>query len=436
LALAYLFLVLTNAGPAFYRLDPASFLFDAGILATGAMRILTGEVMYRDWWAYYAPGQYYTLAGLFALFGPSLEVLRLWDFATRALLSVAVYGLSATLTSPKAGLIPFLVVVLWLASCGFYGYVMFPALALAIISMICLLKYFRRKAPVWLIATGATLGVATIYRHDVGIYAAACQAVGLAMFWLADPAQRAKGIVNSFAELGRAIGVLALAFMLPVLPVLIYFLRSVPLDELIYDFIVFPITVFPRSWSLPFPQFLPSATLLFTGQTSISALLVFLVFVWAPFYVPLFIYGLGIGVTVMLLIRPEIARRHRLNGCGILLLTLFGLALFNQVINRTDWIHQLPTSIMSIVLLSTLYYHASLYPGARRVIARTSVILLLVSTSWATRALIVPFALVTTALSPSSQTGPSILGDPAQSPRGQAEAVQFVQEHAADSEGI
>jgi hypothetical protein len=431
LALAYLFFILTNGGSIFYRVDPAALLFDAGLQVNGALRIMNGGVLYRDWWAYYAPGQYYTLAGLFALFGASLEVMRLWDFVTRALLSVAVYFFSAKLTSVKAGLIPFIAVVLWLASCGFYGYVMFPALFLALISMICLLKYFHGERPVWLIASGATLAVATIYRHDVGVYAGVCQTLTLASFWLVDPGQRANGIVNRLARLGRATVLFALTFTLPVLPVVIYFLHTVPLDELIYNFIVFPLTVFPGSWSLPFPPLVPNLTPLFTGQIPISDFLLFLIFVWTPFYFPLLVYVLGLTIMSIWLIRPRVAQKTGPNCWGMLLLTLFGIALFNQVINRADWIHQLPTSIMSIILLATFYYHALSFPATRRIIARMSVLLVLVSISWTTRALIVPLLLVTTTLLPSQQAS-----DAEQTPRGQAQAIQFIQERVTDSERI
>jgi hypothetical protein len=430
-AFTYLFFVLVNGGPIFFRLDPAAYLFDAGIQVTGAVRILNGGVLYRDWWAYYAPGQYYTLAGLFALFGASIEVMKLWDFATRALLSVAVFFFAAKLTSFKAGLIPFIVVVLWLASCGFYGYVMFPALSLALISMIWLLKYFHSEGPIWLIASGAMLGAATIYRHDVGVYAGICQTLTLAIFWLVDPGQRANGVANKLVQLGRAAGVLAVAFTLPVLPVAIYFLRSVPLDELFYNFIVFPLTVFPGSWSLPLPPLVPNLTLFFTGKIPVSDFLVFLVFVWVPFYFPLLVYVLGLTVACILLIRPRVAQNTGPDLWGLLLLTLFGIALFNQVINRADWIHQLPTSIMSVMLLSTFYYHALRMPWAHRIIARMLLLLVLVPISWATRALIVPLLLVTTTLLPSPRAS-----DAGQTPRGQAEAIQFIQERVTDSERI
>ena len=62
-------------------------IYDEGVAVTGAMRILHGEIPYRDFWTMYAPGQYYFLAGLFKFFGQSLlierifSVLILWGIA-------------------------------------------------------------------------------------------------------------------------------------------------------------------------------------------------------------------------------------------------------------------------------------------------------------------------------------------------------------------
>jgi len=46
---------------------------DEGIILEGAQRILRGQVLYRDFFSFYTPGSYYFLAGLFKLFGNSLE---------------------------------------------------------------------------------------------------------------------------------------------------------------------------------------------------------------------------------------------------------------------------------------------------------------------------------------------------------------------------
>jgi hypothetical protein len=47
-------------------------VYDESFMLTGALRINAGELPYRDFYAIYGPAEYYALAGLFKLFGPSV----------------------------------------------------------------------------------------------------------------------------------------------------------------------------------------------------------------------------------------------------------------------------------------------------------------------------------------------------------------------------
>src|SRR5262245_60514713 len=51
-------------------------LLDEGSQAAQAIRILRGDLIYRDFATVVAPGSYYTVAWLFRLFGPHLLVIR------------------------------------------------------------------------------------------------------------------------------------------------------------------------------------------------------------------------------------------------------------------------------------------------------------------------------------------------------------------------
>ena len=51
-------------------------LLDEGSTAAQALRIVNGELIYRDFFTVVTPGSYYTVAALFELFGASLMVLR------------------------------------------------------------------------------------------------------------------------------------------------------------------------------------------------------------------------------------------------------------------------------------------------------------------------------------------------------------------------
>jgi hypothetical protein len=433
-AFASLYLVLLNGGPTVFQLYPGAHLYDEGIPVAGAVRILNGGVMYRDWEAHYAPGQWYMLAGLFKLFGTSLAVERLWDFVARALLSTAVYVFASKLTSFRVGFIPFVVAVIWLASCGFYNYPMFPALAFAMISMTFVLTFIRVNRPVWLVASGAMLGVATFFRHDVGGYAAATQVLTLTIFSLLNTKQFSRGYVNKIAHLGRVYVPYALGFISPLIPVIIYFLCVVSFDELFSSLVLFPLNFMSGSWSLPQPPLVPRLTAVLDGEVSIRELILFLTFGWIPFHVPLLLYSVALLIASRLMLRPHLARKTELDPWGLLLLTLFGITLFNQAINRTDHIHLLPTLIMSTILLTTFYYHAAT-PRWNRFLAWTTPLLVLLAISWSTRSLIF-FLRLTTTVSSAAQTSVSAEVDLHPVLHDQAEAIEFIQQRVAASETI
>ena len=59
-----------------------SNLLDEGSTAAQALRIVNGELIYRDFFTVVTPGSYYTVAWLFEIFGATLMVLRWTALAT------------------------------------------------------------------------------------------------------------------------------------------------------------------------------------------------------------------------------------------------------------------------------------------------------------------------------------------------------------------
>jgi hypothetical protein len=60
---AFLFLVAT--------MNRSVTPYDEGLILFGSTRVLSGDIPYRDFYANYGPGQFYVLAALFKVFGPS-----------------------------------------------------------------------------------------------------------------------------------------------------------------------------------------------------------------------------------------------------------------------------------------------------------------------------------------------------------------------------
>ena len=54
-------------------------VYGDGFSLYGAMRVLDGHIPYRDFWTLYTPGEFYLLAGLFKIVGPSILAARLFS---------------------------------------------------------------------------------------------------------------------------------------------------------------------------------------------------------------------------------------------------------------------------------------------------------------------------------------------------------------------
>ncbi|MCC7103631.1 MAG: hypothetical protein IT307_00675 [Chloroflexi bacterium] len=436
LAVVYLYLALSNGGPTFNRMDPGAHLFDEGFVANGGARIAAGAVMYRDFWAYYAPGQYYTLAGLFTLFGPTLGVERAWDFITRALVLLGVYLVAAQLTSRRAGLAPVCLVTLWLASRGSYSYVIFQALALALASMACLLVYGSGRRLRWLAASGFLVGVATVYRHDFGVYAVASEIGALGLLSCVRGGEARTGLADRVRRALRESLVFSAGLLAMVVPVAWYFLATVPAEELLFDFVIFPLRVFPGSWSLPYPPLLPDVQAMAAGQSSWGDVLAFLSHSWIPFYGPIALYIVGAVVFSVRCCSARSAPSAVTELAGLLLLTLFGAALFNQAIQRNDQVHLLPTSIVGATLLTVLAHRLAGHTRWRRYLLWTAPLLPAPAVGYLVSPAVVGAIILSTTAWPASAEALLPLAGPGPALTGQAQAIDYVRAQTAPGDKI
>lgn len=151
-------------------------LNDEGWLFHPALRMIDGEILYRDIWVHYAPLRFHLVTGLFSVTGPSL-------LAARTLLGLMIVGnalglfwIARRFASPIHALLPAIVYLLvpgpWYAA--FYAFctlVFFLALARAL------------EAPstgrfLWL---GTAVGLALITRHELGLAQLGLAAVAVAL---------------------------------------------------------------------------------------------------------------------------------------------------------------------------------------------------------------------------------------------------------------
>jgi Dolichyl-phosphate-mannose-protein mannosyltransferase len=231
--------------------DPAISLYDEGIILFGARRVMDGDLIHRDFYSNYGPGQFYTIAALFKLFSPSILVERLWDDFVRSVSVGVIFLIVARSTrSVLAALGTAAVCMVWFEAFGYYGYPVFPALAAVLTGLLCLLSELGTGRSVWsLLAAGVCMGVAFLFRYDIGLFTAAVMAVLLGLHAAVQPFS-ARRLVR---EIVRCVGLFVAGFALVAVPLICTFIVQGAIGDLVFDVVTNPSRYYYDTRSLPFP---------------------------------------------------------------------------------------------------------------------------------------------------------------------------------------
>jgi 4-amino-4-deoxy-L-arabinose transferase-like glycosyltransferase len=144
---------------------------DEGVLLAGALRILHGQVPYRDFFFFQAPGPLYLIAGWLRLFGATLVAARWLAFLVNALMLAGLALLGKALKLSRASL-----AVLFLSQAAL-GFVVWPIVshhwmvnAALFLSAACLVFSDRGEGLGWLVGAGALAEVGGLMLQDEGGY--------------------------------------------------------------------------------------------------------------------------------------------------------------------------------------------------------------------------------------------------------------------------
>ena len=324
----FLLVLILSVGYLYGSIRIGYNIYDEGIVVYGAERVLKGDIPYRDFWTMYAPGQFYTVALIFRLFGTNLFVTRIYSATINLLLVLLVYFIVRKVSGQRIALLSFILSTLWMGGWGLFHSSPTPAGTFwSLFSLLFVVDFLCNRNHLSLFIGGILTGITAIFRHDIGGYTFISSTLVLLPYIylrLADRSVRRTISVWLRYLLGTAI-----SFS----PFAIYFLVKVPIRDLIFDLIIFPARIFPRVRDLPYPPFA-------------------LNFYSFLFYFPIIIYILG-GIFILL----NTFRLKDLDGkdWSSILFLIIGLFFFNQAWVRSDVPHLLPTIIPAIMLLASLY---------------------------------------------------------------------------------
>ena len=348
IAIIFYFLLLLLFAP----IKTPLYIYDEGFAVFNATRLLAGEIPYKDFWAIYPPGQLYTLAGLFKVFGISLLVSRVYDTLVRFTIVVGVYQAARKIVSLPLALVASLMAALLLVSVGFYAYAVYPALAWSVWALWCALRFAEGGQRRWLILAGVLAGAGGFFRWDIGLYTCfgLCAAVFIFQFFKANPVRSAWRPALANAVKSAAILLASFAAVMAVLYGLVC-LRS-GLGVVWEQVVMFPATRLRAVRWLAYPP------LRSPGLLDLSAYREFYSPQndWLRFYLPLVIFA----VAWLCLAYGLLWKRFSLTQAlfGILAAALIGPLLFAQALSRYDYIHVLPAALLAALVVVGLVSQA------------------------------------------------------------------------------
>lgn len=229
-------------------------IYDEGVIVYGAERVLQGDVPYRDFWGVYPPGQFWSVAALFKLFGSSILVERFWDMSLRAGIALMSYLIAARLASVRCALVVWTLSLAWLWAIGYPGYPMIPALLLTLLSSWFFISFLASSSSRKdLFAAGIFVGLTVAFRHDVGFQIFVAEVVTLISLAVIGRSARSRAVETRSTLLSDGL-MLGGGIAVTLVPLLIYLVATVPMHDLLDQLIIFPATVYPVVRSVPYPS--------------------------------------------------------------------------------------------------------------------------------------------------------------------------------------
>lgn len=307
-----------------------------GTLASGAVRVLHGQVFARDFFEVMGPGTFYWLAAFFKALGPTFLAMRICLFVTSLGTGVLIYYLTREICSEFRSLPCVL-----LAGTS-YG-LQWPGIShhvdsnfFALLSVACMVLWWQRRWTGLLLASGVFAGLTTCIHQPKGLY------LFLALIcWMTIQIRRLDAPVSALLKLVCAyfgVGVLVLS----------YFWSQGALKSLLYADLVWPskhydavnrvtyaLGIFDQYWH----QFASG------GEHS---------FGWIAFACFLIIPFLLIAGLPLLLLVASLKYKWKEASAKVFLLLLCGIAIWLSEFHRKDIYHLVFGSPLLLILFCSM----------------------------------------------------------------------------------
>jgi hypothetical protein len=225
----------------------------SGKSVAGALVILDGGVPYRDFWTMYAPGQFYTVAALYWLFGRELLVPAVFAAVAIATAACLYFRLLIRVGATRWAawsLCAVFVLMFWTTAPELTDYQL--VLPFLLLSLDRTVRYYGDAGPRNLYWAGAWLGIAAWFKHDVAAYVAAGTAISLIVAWVGLGARRP----HTWIRPARATTSMAAAALIAAMPAAVWTAWTAG-PEAWDALFLFPATTFADVRRNQFPPLIP-----------------------------------------------------------------------------------------------------------------------------------------------------------------------------------
>jgi hypothetical protein len=294
---------------------------DEGLLAYGGVRVGQGEIPHRDFVSVQPPLSFYTTAGVFKLYGTSLASLRIFGLSIFLLLPLLIYGVGRSFTSSIlsfAAAAP--ACIFGLPYCGFVPLAVWQGIAASLAAVLLFIPAVLSKQQWLALPAGLLTAVSLFLRHDQAIYTI------MSIFALTIALSFARHDSVSRTNLKRVLPFWLIGIAIVFIPLVCVWWKIGALPEMFRQLILFPITTYRKTSSLPFPK-------LFARRSVLDTATVLL------FYIPPLVQA----IAALYLVQSILRRRFRQREAILAFLLVWSALFYLQVVTRSDLTHLLIT---------------------------------------------------------------------------------------------
>lgn len=216
---------------------------DEGIILQGAQRILDGQVLYRDFFAFVTPGSYYLLALVFKVFGNSYLVAHTELAVTGALFSPVTYLLARRVCSRQSSLLVTGLMALTAVPVVYAVLHNWDSTLWACLAVYCAVRLVESRGLGWAFATATFASLTVLFEQSKGAGLILGLSLGFVLIHWKDPDQKL------FTREGLIALVAGLSW--PVLTTFAYFASQHALGTMLYDWF-WPLRHYSAANRVPF----------------------------------------------------------------------------------------------------------------------------------------------------------------------------------------